>query len=722
MNTDIFANLNKNRYFRNFSRDIKLICCIMLIIFTWSIVYLLIFYKPSYVSGAKIWIKNLATEEFVASLDTQNQLTPLTSAGNPILTQIEILKSDQLKDFIAKYKSEQKGKIIKKESIDIEVKNKPSTDILNVTLSGDSPDEAQKTLNVALEEYDNINLLINRKIRTARRKYIDLKLAEIDAKLHEVREQIKDYKSKNLAIGIDEETTQLVHQGVSMSSKLEDTVAGIKNTQSSVTELENQLSLKSKDAINAVALGSGNQTLTQLRNDLNTAMQEYEFDSAKLADTNPKIIAQKNKIATINKQIKSQIALSIGKYAKNQKINIFDPTRAQLVANLADYQTKLMGLRAEEQAIQNSIKKINVEQSKIPEKKFTLDNLEQEENVLSEAYDQLKERQIEAKIKEAEAVSNVVVIDPPSLPRGASFPSYLQVLLISSILGLVAGLSLSILKTLVEDVCDDVEEIEEITGTSVIGTIPWIENFLPDEQIQFIHGIAYNNIVSNLMIKCYKNNNKVLTFTSSSLKKPQSTIMYYLATRLKKLGHSVVVLDSDFRIPTILKNADIEDKIKVNLSDLIVDFESKIRKKQSITAKEIMDAVITDEKEICHLGNKDIVFEPYEFFGTAAFESIIRTLKTEFDWVLIDTGAAHITPEFLIISKLSDGVILFVNKMITCATIGNITKSLKNAHIPFIGTIVRESGSRLEREYEKYLRFQEDKLLNDEDEIESFSI
>ena len=228
----------------------------------------------------------------------------------------------------------------------------------------------------------------------------------------------------------------------------------------------------------------------------------------------------------INKQIKNQVALSIGKYAKSQKINIFDPVRENIVRNLADGQTRLMGLLAEEKAINNSISKVNVSQSKIPEKKFTLDNLEQEEGVLSTAYDHLKEKQIEAKIKEAEAVSNIIIIDPPSLPSGSSFPSFIQVLLLAMMLGITSGLTISVLKTLLEDVCDDIESIEEITGTSVIGTIPWVENFLSDEQIQFIHGMAYNNIISNLMIKCYKNNKKILTFTSSSLKKPQSTIKH----------------------------------------------------------------------------------------------------------------------------------------------------------------------------------------------------
>ena len=540
-----------------------------------------------------------------------------------------------------------------------------------------------------------------------------MKLDEIEKKLYETRDKIKLFKSANLAISVDEESIRLVDQKIATSSKLEDITADINNTASSIVELENKLSLKAGEALDAVALGSGNQSLIKLREDLNTSIQQYEFDSSKLAETNPKMVAQKNKIAAINSQIKDQIKLSLGKYAKNKGINIFDSVREQLVENLVTAQTKLIGLHSEKNSINDSITKINSEQSKMPEKMFTLDNLQQEERTLGRAYDELREKQIEAKIKEAEAVSNIVVIDSPTLPEGASFPSRGQVLIISLILGIISGFSVSILKTLLEDVCDDVEAVEQITETSTIGTIPWLKYHILSEPSEFIHKIAYNNIVSNLMIKCYKNNNKVLVFTSSSLKKPQSSVLYYLACRLKKLGHSVAVIDSDFRIPTLLKDAAIEHKVKTNLSDLILSLETKFRTTRTVDAQEVLNALVEDEKGIKHLGNKEMVFEPYEFFGTSSFESIVGILKAEFDWVLIDTGAAHITPEFLIISRLSDGVILFVNKTITYTILKNITKTLKNAGIPIIGTIVRESESKLENEYKKYLKYQEDRTIID---------
>lgn len=716
MNQEIISILSKSRYLRNLIKDKQLILSVILIIFSWAIIYLLLFYKAGYESKATVWIKNLATEEYVTTLDKQSsQLTPLTAAGNPILSQIEILKSEKLKASVAEYKSKITGKEISPSSIQIEIKNKANADMLGISYAGSSPIDAQSTLNEILSEYDTINLSINKKVQTNRRIYIDSKLEEITKKLYDVRAEIRNYKRHTLSISLEEQSRQLVDQQIIFSSELEKTIANIKNTNSSIREQEKLLSLKTKDAINAVALGAGNQNLTQLREDLNTAIQQYEFDSAKLAPTNPTMVAQKNKIDAINRLIKKQIELSIGQYAKRQNINIFDPVRENIVRGLAENQANLMGLQAQERSINNSINKINTEQSKIPEQKFTLDNLEQEEKALGAAYDQLREKQIEAKIKEAEAVSNIVIVDTPSLPEHPVFPTGFQTIILALIFGFSVGIAVSVIKTYLEDVCDDIDFIEEVTNTSVTGTIPWIEEGTSEEQIKQIQGLAYDSIVSNLMIKCYKGQKKVLTFTSSSLKKSQPTITYQIATRLKKSGHSVVIIDSDFRIPTALKSLGLEDKVKMNLSEFIILLERKIEQQQEfVSTKETTDILVTDELGICHIGNKDSVFNPYELYGTKAFEHIINTLRKKFDWVLIDTGVAHITPEFLIISKLSDGVVLYIDKIITNETIKTIAKQLKNAGIPFVGTIIRESNSKLKLDYEKYLNYLRDKLSNNE--------
>ncbi|GBF22943.1 lipopolysaccharide biosynthesis protein [Candidatus Gastranaerophilus sp. (ex Termes propinquus)] len=710
---DLLKDLkNKNRYLANFTKDLKLIYAVTAATVVWSVIYIVLFYHPVYKSEAKVWVKDVSTREYVTSLGGSNNLAPLISSGNPILTQIEILKSDQLRKTVERYEKDF-GTKAQGTKFSIDVKNKPNTDILNIAVGANTPERAQNTLAAVLQEYDNINLGINNQISKSRREYIELNLMEINEKLFEVRRQIKEYKTENLAIDVATEANKLVEQGVFMSSRLETKLAEIQEAQYTVRELEKQLGLKPKAALDAVALGSGNKVLELLRVDLNKAIQEYEFDSEKLADTNPKMVAQKARIDEINRQIKNQIETSIGKQTRSN-INIYDPVRESIARRLVETQARYVGLQAEERVIRQSINNINSTQSKLPEKKFTLDNLEQEEKALSKAYDNLKDKQIEASIREAETVSNIIIVDRPSLPQKSSFPSRVQVLIMSLFFGGLIGLVASVLKTLMDDVCEDVEYVEKVTGAPVIGAIPCVSKQLPTEDIQFIHGMALDSITSNILMKCSKNNQKIITFTSSSFKKRKRTVMCKIGTRLKRVGHSVCIVDGNFRIPNIIKEMGLENELMINLSDFILTLENKLKSGVATNVKnEIEIALTTGKGGINYLGNKDIVFEPCEFFGTAAFELILKTLSEMFDWVLIDTGAAHITPEFTIISKLSDGVVLFADRYVTCTTIKDIARVVKNSSLPLVGTIMREPNSKLEKEYEKYLYLQERKLTEE---------
>ena len=71
------------------------------------------------------------------------------------MTQIEILKSDQLKKTIADLKT-LKGQEVSYKSIRIDVKNKPNTDILSISIKDKSPEDAQETLGWILKKYEKI--------------------------------------------------------------------------------------------------------------------------------------------------------------------------------------------------------------------------------------------------------------------------------------------------------------------------------------------------------------------------------------------------------------------------------------------------------------------------------------------------------------------------------------------------------------------------------------
>ena len=710
---DLVHNIQKNRFFRSLRENTNIIFMVTIIIFAWTLIYVLAFYSPEYESKAKIWIKDLETKEFISPLNQSSHLSSLTSAGNPLLTQMEIIKSENLLKTVEEAQRQAGFKNPDYRKIDVSVKQKPNTDILILSAKGKTPQQAQFTLNKILEEYERTNHSINGKISRARRVYLTKKIDEFSKRWEIVREKIKEYKTDNYAIDIDQQSQRLVEQKMDTQNKIADIQANIKHNQATVRELQRQLGLNTKDAVNAVAIGSGNKVLEQLRQDLNRETQALEYDLVKFSDTNPKIIAQRAKIETLKTQIRAQITMSIGKNASAQRA-IYDTVREDLVDALAQKQAQLMGYRAQERALQKTLTKVNEDQTKIPEMKYNLSYLEQEEAVLSHAYAELRQKLIETKLKESEAISNVIVVDKPDFPKKQSFPTRVQVLFLGLIFGFLMGAFLVFFKTLLENICDNVYDIEEITGEPIIGSIPWINNIVSEEQINTIFKIAQENIISHLKLKCLHQNKKVLTFSSSSLKKHRSDILKFITHRFNTLGYSVMFLDCDFRNPTMHKHLSVKGEDKREFSDLILSIGRQLRVNPNADIEhEVLESISTCEHGVHFLMNTNNILEPYEFFGTPAFKAILEVLKRNFDCVFIDVGPILITPEFVVVSKLSDGAVLLLHKTVTYSALKRIMKLIKDHKIELIGSIIRESSSRLENEYEEYLRIIEEKLVQD---------
>lgn len=701
-------SIKTNKYFRNILKDKLLIICIIAITVVWAMIYISTRYKPAYESSARVLIKDITKQPFVINNPdaAENNLKPLTSAGNPILTQLEIVQSRQIQDMLAKYLQTSHPEVFKKitqgganPKIEVEAKNKTGTDIIDIALKWEDPQIAKELLGVALKEYEQINLNINRKINTQRRKYIDKKVVEVGNKLIDVRNQIKEYKLGTLAISLQDESTELVKQKIAFSSQLENTQALIRDTQGKVRELESKLSMSTKDALNAVALGSYNENLTKLREELNAANQLYANDSVKFADTNPKMVALKAKINQIKRQINSQIELSIGKSARKNGINILDPVREKLVEDLATSQATLKGLRAQKSSLLQSMRRINSVQSHIPAKKYTLDNLEQMERNLSAAYDQLKINQLEARIKEAETVSNISVIDTPDLPVNTTFPAASHILFASVMLGNMLGVFASMIKTNVQNICEDTDSIEELTRKPIIGIIPWFKN-INSEKTAEVYNFSLKTLVSSFVLRAEEAGVKVVSLASTSTDKSRNATTYDLACNLRRLGYRVAVVDADLTIPGMLRNADILGEVaKTNLSDLIRKIEKKQKYKEPINEQDILSYAVQDKKGVKIFGNLDSVSSTYENLGIESFRTIINILRENFDWVLIDTPSATVTPEFPLIAKIADCAAILASYRVKKYTLVRLISLLKENHIPLLGTIIREKDSVIEKDY-----------------------
>ena len=246
------------------------------------------------------------------------------------------------------------------------------------------------------------------------------------------------------------------------------------------------------------------------------------------------------------------------------------------------------------------------------------------------------------------------------------------------------------------------KEIEATTGKKIIGVLPWYDENQSETEIAKVDEIAYESILSNLLIKNYSANAKVLTFSSNSIKKYNSKVVYKLASKLNNSGYSVVVLDADLRNPTLYKDANLLNKYKVELSDLILDIETKLRQNQKVDCQYIKDNLSQDANKLYMLSNFKSVANSYDYFAGNAFELIITRLKDSFDWILIDTPTISLAPEVFVIAKKSDSFILITTLKVTYSLLKKICQNLQEASINFIGCIIRDKNVNV-NEYLEFL-------------------
>lgn len=702
----------QNRFVRNFINDKWLIFASAGILMLFAIGYVAFAYKPAYKAEAKLWIKDTSTASYLSTnRDEPGYLSSLTSAGNPVMTQSEILSSREMENYLADFvlqeeAKENQGKVSNTDKPNtkkiIKVKTEPNTDILTVSLNWENPVMAQRMLTAAVKKLDDTNLAINREIYTKKSKYLAQQLDDISSKLSAARERIKQFQSGNLSVDVDTQTQELIRLRSQLVAQMETTTASRNNSAGNARSLQGQLSLSPKAALNAVALGSGNENLTKMRTDLSALKQQYAHDSIKEAPTNPHLIALKSQIDTLEAQVNQEISQTVGKSGGNGP-RIFDSVRSQLVQDLASSNAKSNGLGAEAASLSAAINRVDAALKTIPQRKFTLSSLLEEEKALAQAYDELRKKQIEARIKEAETPSNVFVVDSASLPDKPSFPTGAHIVLLSTLLGLGAGLGLSILKTYSNDLCEGSESVKEATRSKVLGVVPWHQESVAgrDGDMFVMNDIACKNIISNLRIESSKNAAQVITFTSSSLDKPKTGGAYHLAQCMERVGQTVAYIEADFR-PSNLLNAVVDPSAGFELTDMILATDLKLRKGQPVYAEEVLSGLMRDVNGIHLAMNRQNVAHPYDYFASKGFRHIVSILKEQFDWVFINTPSASIAPEFMPIASISEGVVVFVDKNATFRTLRKITDKVSQTQTPLLGTIVREQNGKLEWEHEVY--------------------
>lgn len=263
--------------------------------------------------------------------------------------------------------------------------------------------------------------------------------------------------------------------------------------------------------------------------------------------------------------------------------------------------------------------------------------------------DKLEESFRMENIKRSLPKSPVMVIEEAKVPADDDFvsPKYIINIVISIIVGFLAGLALAFFVEYLDTSMKTIDEIEQSMGLPVIGVIAQKVKPLTDKKANPGHGEAYRLLRTNLVFSKKFQNGKTVCVTSGSVGEGKSLTVFNLAFICAQLGGRVLLVDADLHRPTQHKILNLQ-----NNSGLINVLSGDISLQDAITA--------TNVANLDFLSSGKTSTYIHGLLNNPVLKDIIRELKENYDYIFFDAPPAIGVSDASLLVREMDGVLLVI--------------------------------------------------------------
>ncbi len=336
----------------------------------------------------------------------------------------------------------------------------PMTDILKVSVYGETREKAQKTNQLLLKGFLQRVSELNSMEKGAQKKFLTERLKTSREELDKAELALQKYKEDH---------------------KIISPAANAEIFAQRITEIEQQA------AVNQVALEAAEAKLASINRMLtsdgaasadNRTIQQYNNELAKLEATrisylekytekHPKMIEINDNIAKLKEKIQEEVAK-----VANLQAPTDNSVHQGLVAGKYQSEGEVAVARKKAEALQQLINRNNVELEKLPELEKGYIKVERDFKVANEVYLMLTKKLEETKITELQQPDNVLLVDEPTYPDVRDFPKTRLTLILAAILGLLCSSGYVVMKELEDKPIRTAESIVKFSGLPVLSVIP----------------------------------------------------------------------------------------------------------------------------------------------------------------------------------------------------------------------------------------------------------
>lgn len=577
---------------------------------------------------------------------------------------------------------------IENDMIELFLKKLEVTPVRNsylVQVSYQSPDKslAQRVVNALADEYMYLAIDRRNESFTLVRKWLDKQLQEMAGRVQEAQKKLYEFGQKTDIYTLEDKDNVVVQKFIDLSSLL---------TKAQAEKVAKEAQFKQiKDRGPNAPLIVNHPLIAELRKDL--VVQQAKVSSLKkvFRGEHPEMLAEQANLAELQGRLQAEV----------QRLQ--ESVKADYEA--ADRTEKLLSESFSDQKGQ---------MAKLQENLAEFQILKRDAQTTEQLYQAILARVKEASIASTMVPSNVSLINPARLPNKPYKPKTLRDLAIASILGLTLGVGLAFLMEHLDDSIKSAEDLERYCNLPSLGMLPLLGRngklplgqykklkskgpwkYLPltkrreealaeaedrDLIVTKYPGSPASEAIRHahtaIMLSVSGRPPGAIMVTSPNPNDGKTMVASNLALTFALGGQQTALIDGDLRKPRIHQIFQLDRQ--PGLSNYLTG---------SAPLEEILRPSHVPNLSIITAGARPP--SPGNLLNSREIKDLLTQLRERFDHIIIDTPPILGFSDGLLISVLTDGVLLVTRHNATHRSAARLAQQLlSQVHAPLMGSVL----------------------------------
>ncbi|MDI6775010.1 MAG: polysaccharide biosynthesis tyrosine autokinase [Verrucomicrobiota bacterium] len=247
------------------------------------------------------------------------------------------------------------------------------------------------------------------------------------------------------------------------------------------------------------------------------------------------------------------------------------------------------------------------------------------------------------------------VVEPVSAPLRPVWPDLRKILLVALVLGLGAGLGLTLVVEAFNNRIQSVKDVETELGIPFLGGVPyWSRSDLESSVRPIVmeeHSMgaieAYRALRTTILAALEKRNEKILVITSADSREGKTLTALNLAIIVAQIGKKVLLLDMDLRRGRLHRSLEIERE--PGMSDVLA---------RRIALRDVIRRTRIENLDLAPTGRH--TENCADLLQSTSLADVLASVAAEYDYIFIDTSPVLRVTDATTIATQGVGAVMYV--------------------------------------------------------------